>query len=57
MIQKISRDKAKTFALRIYEQIPKFCNDNLQEYVLFLQGRAHISEKAKEELDRIKGDK
>ena len=59
MTQKISKEKAKDFALRIYELIPQFCQDNLQEYMLFLQGRADKSENAKNELKRLclKGDK
>lgn len=56
-MQKISSKKAKTFALSIYEQIPKFCKDNLQEYMLFLQGRTHISENARKELKKLKGGK
>lgn len=59
MTQRISKDKAKEFALQIYELIPQFCQDNLQEYMLFLQGRADKSENARNELKRLclKGDK
>ena len=53
MTQRISKDKAKEFALQIYELIPQFFQDNLQEYMLFLQGRVDKSENARNELKRL----
>ena len=53
MTQRISKDKSKEFALQIYEFIPQFCQDNLQEYMLFLQGRVDKSENAKKELNKL----
>lgn len=53
MTQRISKEKAKDFAFRIYELIPQFCQDNLQEYMLFLQGRVDKSENAKKELNKL----
>lgn len=53
MTQKISKDKSKEFALQIYELVPQFCQDNLQEYMLFLQGRVDKSENAKKELNKL----
>lgn len=53
MIPKISKKQAKTFASRIYEQIPQFCIEHEQEYITFLRGRQHISENAKKELARL----
>ena len=53
MTQRISKDKSKEFALQIYELVPQFCQDNLQEYMLFLQGRVDKSENAKKELNKL----
>lgn len=53
MIPKISKEQAKTFASRIYEQIPQFCIEHEQEYITFLRGRMHISENARQELARL----
>ncbi len=53
MIPKISKEQAKAFAIRIYEQIPQFCKEHEQEYITFLRGRQHISENARKELARL----
>ncbi|MDD3831499.1 MAG: hypothetical protein PHW00_02450 [Clostridia bacterium] len=53
MIPKISKEQAKAFAIRIYEQIPQFCQVYEQEYIIFLSDRLHISENARQELERL----
>ena len=57
MIPRISKTKAKEFALHIFEEISQFCEENKQEYMLFLRDRTNKSENAKNELKKIKGGK
>jgi len=48
----ISKTIAKDFAVRIYEQIPAFCETHRDEYIAFLKSRN--TENARKELERLK---
>ena len=53
---KISNKQAKRFANLIKDEIFSICDENIEEYVSFLESRKNISDNAKKELKRLKGE-
>ena len=53
---KISNKQAKRFANLIKDEIFSICDENIKEYISFLESRQSFSENARKELKRIKGE-
>lgn len=55
-VLKISTKQAKRFAHFIKDEIVSICDENIKEYISFLESRQSLSENARKELKRIKGE-
>ena len=51
---KITNKQAKQFANFIKDEIISICDENIKEYISFLESRQSFSESARKELARLK---